>query len=65
MPEYRIYIVGDDGHFRSSISLPNCPDDEAALEAAMQLIDGHDMEVWQYARKVAVQDHETKLPKKD
>jgi hypothetical protein len=30
-----------------------CTDDEAAKEQAEQLIDSHDIELWQYARKVA------------
>jgi hypothetical protein len=52
MPEYRIYTIGSDGHFHSSSPLV-CPDDETAKQQATQLIDGHDIELWQYARKVA------------
>ena len=60
MPDYRIYIVGHDGHFQSSIALPNCPNDDAAIAAAKQLIDGHDVQLWHLDRKVAVLDHQTK-----
>jgi hypothetical protein len=52
MPEYRAYIVGQDGHFYSSKSL-DCPDDVGASEAAKQLVDGHDVELWQRDRMVA------------
>jgi hypothetical protein len=57
LPEYRVYLVGDDGHFQSSIPLSNCPDDDAAIAAVKQLIDGHDVELWQLDRKIAVLDH--------
>jgi len=30
-----------------------CPDDNAAKEAANQLVDGHDVELWQHERLVA------------
>jgi hypothetical protein len=52
MPEYRAYIVGSDGHFKEAVHL-NCPNDETAKDYAKHLVDGHDVELWQYARKVA------------
>ena len=52
MPEYRVYIIGADGHFTSAVPLI-CPDDEAAKEQAAQLVDGHDVELWERARKIA------------
>lgn len=52
MLEYRAYFVDSDGHFQSAVPLI-CPDDETAKEQAEQLVDGHDVELWQYARKVA------------
>jgi hypothetical protein len=52
MPEYRVYAIGSDGHFHSSVPL-DAPDDETAKQQATQLIDGHDIELWQYARKIA------------
>lgn len=60
MPDYRIYVVGDDGHFFSSLPLRDCPNDETALQAAKQIIDGRDVEVWHLARKIAVLDGRTK-----
>ena len=51
MPEYRAYIVGDDGHFMRALNF-ECPDDEAAKERAKQLVDGCDVELWQLERKI-------------
>jgi len=44
----RAYVAGSDGKFTIAHSL-DCKDDEAAK----QLVDGHDVEVWQQRRKVA------------
>jgi hypothetical protein len=33
------------------------PDDAAAIAAAQQLVDGHDVELWQRDRKIAKFDH--------
>jgi hypothetical protein len=52
MADYRVYIVGSDGHFFNSVPL-ECADDAEAIEHAKQLVDGHDVELWQRARKVA------------
>jgi hypothetical protein len=63
LPDYRLYIVGHDGHFQSSIAIPDCPDDDAAITATKPLIDGHDVELWHADRKVGVFDHKTKSVK--
>ena len=54
MPDYRAYSVGIDGHFNSIITefLHNHPDDTAAIEAAKQLVDRHDIELWDRDRFV-------------
>jgi hypothetical protein len=52
MADYRVYIVGRDGNFQSSIAL-DCAGDEAAIESAKQFVDGHDIELWQRDRKIA------------
>jgi hypothetical protein len=52
MSEYRVYVIGDDGHFLKVIQL-DCADDEAATQSAKQLVDGKDIEVWQEERKIA------------
>ena len=60
MPEYRVYIVGSDGNFKSSVAL-NCADDQEAMEEAKQLVDGHDVELWHRARKIAKFAHKPKI----
>jgi hypothetical protein len=52
MPDYRVYIIELDGHFHSSVAL-ECADDIEAAEKAKQLVDGHDVELWQRDRKIA------------
>jgi hypothetical protein len=52
MSYYRAYIVGDDGHFISAISL-DCATDTTAVEFARQFVDRHDVEIWQEDRLVA------------
>jgi hypothetical protein len=44
---YRVYVIGQDGRFIKSIDL-SCEDDDAAIEATKPLIDGHDLELWQW-----------------
>jgi hypothetical protein len=57
--EYRAYLIGVDGHFYRSVPL-NCADDAEAVERAKRLLNGHDIELWQLDRKVAMLDH--KIP---
>jgi hypothetical protein len=52
MPEYRAYKVGHDGHFFGAVELI-CSKDTEATEKGKQLVDGHDVEVWQLDRKLA------------
>lgn len=52
MSDYRAYLVGSDGHIFQAMNL-YVPDDAAAIAAALQLVDGHDVELWQGARKIA------------
>jgi hypothetical protein len=56
MAEYRAYIIGTDGHFLRSVEIL-CPDDDAAKEYAKQLVDGHDIELWQGERQIAKFQH--------
>jgi hypothetical protein len=55
MRDYRAYILGIDGHrfIRVKDFLSHYGDDDAALNAAKQLSDKHDVEVWDCARLVA------------
>jgi hypothetical protein len=52
MTYYRVYFIGNDGHFVSAIEL-DCPNDNAAIESAKQFINGHDIELWREDRKIA------------
>jgi hypothetical protein len=56
MPDYRAYIVGKDGHFES-FEIIAADSDEQALKVAEKLVDGHDVELWHLAGKVAVLKH--------
>jgi hypothetical protein len=59
MPYYRAYVIGSDGKFQTAHSL-DCRNDEAAIEAARQYVDGLDVEVWQATHKVARLEHKQK-----
>jgi hypothetical protein len=52
MQEYRAYMIAPDGHIVRRTE-PICADDEAAQSEALRLMDGHDVELWQGARKLA------------
>jgi hypothetical protein len=52
MTDYRVYIIGDDGHIVSAIQI-DCSDDSAAIQTAKQHINGHDLELWQRDRRIA------------
>ena len=58
MPDYRAYLIGSDGHFCKSVVLDE-PDETAAIVAAKQLVDGHDVELWQRDRKIAKFEQKT------
>ena len=62
MPEYRAYIIDYDGHIKSFEPLVFA-DDVAAISNAKRLVDGHDIEVWQGARKVTVLRRKADLEK--
>jgi hypothetical protein len=52
MAHYRAYLIGRDGHFMKAVDLI-CDDDAAAEKCAVQMVDGHDVELWQHDRRVA------------
>jgi hypothetical protein len=54
MGNFRAYILGIDGHHFVWVEgfLRDHPDDEAALNAAKELTDKHDVEVWDGGRLV-------------
>jgi hypothetical protein len=61
MPDYRVYKVGLDGHFYDAVPLI-CADDAEAIEMALELAVGHDVELWQLDRKVATFPDRNKTP---
>jgi hypothetical protein len=52
MQEYRAYIVDPSGHVLERIDMM-CSDEEVAKERARQLVDGHDVELWQGDHRIA------------
>jgi len=52
MQGYRAYFIGPDGHVQKRVDLL-CENDEAAKEKAEQMVDGHDVELWQLDRMIA------------
>jgi hypothetical protein len=56
MQEYRAYIIGPDGHITERIDLL-CADDDAAKERARLLVNGRDIELWQFGRRVETFKH--------
>jgi hypothetical protein len=52
LAHYRAYQIGPDGRIKSGVDL-DCLDDEAAIEAAKQLIGEYDVELWHDSRIAA------------
>ncbi len=52
MPEYRFYVIKE-GHVAGPPVEFEGPNDTAAIRKAKQLLDGHDIEIWQAERRVA------------
>ena len=50
---YRIYTIGRGGHFLGGPDVVECADDKEAVEKAMQLAGGLDVEIWDHKRLVA------------
>lgn len=56
MADYYAYVIGKDGHIQSRVAIV-CDNDEEAKRRAEQLVDVHDVELWQQARKIATFPH--------
>jgi len=56
MQEFRAYIMGPDGHVHKRVDL-RCSDESEAIERAKQLLDGHDVELWQLDRLIRSVKH--------
>jgi hypothetical protein len=61
MRHYRAYILGTDNHRYQKVAqfASAYADDLGAMNAAEQLVDGHDVELWECARLVARFDHKS------
>jgi hypothetical protein len=53
MSAYRFYAIERDGHIVRPPVERDYPQDGEALKEARQLVNGHDIEVWQSSRLVA------------
>ena len=51
MPEYRVYFIGRDGHFLGAIDI-QAASDQHAIATALELREGHEVEVWESTRFV-------------
>ena len=52
MADYYAYLIGIDGRISKRVPIV-CDDDEEAKRFAKQMVDGHALELWQEARKIA------------
>ena len=52
MPLYRAYTLTDDDHILDAPKVITCDSDQEAVQTAEQLINGHDVELWNGARLV-------------
>jgi hypothetical protein len=52
MAHYRAYLVGRDSYFIKAADII-CDDDDAAKKCAERMVDGHDVELWEHARRIA------------
>jgi hypothetical protein len=56
--EYKIYLMGPDGHVRKALPI-TCGDDSEAIDQARLFANKNSIEVWQAARKVATLSDES------
>ena len=52
MPDYRIYQLVGGAHIQAPATVVRCGTDAEAIAHARQLLDGHDIEVWDGGRLV-------------
>jgi hypothetical protein len=56
MQDYRVFVLGPDGHVTSRVDLW-CTDEADAKERAKQLVDRHDVELWHRDQRIAIFRH--------
>lgn len=52
MPAYRTYLIDQNNSISGPAEIVECADDFDAIEKAKQLLDGHDVELWEGDRRV-------------
>jgi hypothetical protein len=52
MPEYRLYELTRDNHITDVPETITCESDEAAILKAQEMVDGHDIELWEGRRRL-------------
>ena len=52
MPHYRLYPLDQGGHVCDPPNIIEADSDADAIAQAMQLVNGHDLEIWDQARRV-------------
>jgi hypothetical protein len=52
MKEYRVYRLNSEGHIFAPPHAFTAASDDHAIATAKQLVEGHDIELWQQARLV-------------
>ena len=53
MLAYRVFTFDEDTHIVGVPAIIECENDQAAIEAAKQLLNGKALEIWQLNRRVA------------
>jgi hypothetical protein len=61
MQEYRVYILGPDGHVQGRHDL-RCSNEAEAVKLAKQFVNGHDVELWQLDRQIETFRHTSERP---
>jgi hypothetical protein len=61
MQDYRVYILGLDGHIQSRVDL-RCSKATQAIELAKQFANGHDVELSQLDRQIETFRHTSERP---
>jgi hypothetical protein len=52
MQEYRIFTIGPDGHFAGVPNIVKFSNDNEAIEKAIPMANGADIEIWNLERRI-------------
>ena len=52
MREYRIFTIGPDGHFAGVPKIVTFSNDNEAIEKAIPMANGADIEIWNFDRRI-------------